>query len=185
MDAKVPTLITSRLILRQVNPTDYPSYHKNINDYEVIKYLSSKVPWPYPENGVAFYMENVVAKDLGVDRWLWGICLKEKPDEVVGAVELWRNPCPENRGFWLARKYWGQGFMSEATDKVNEYAFNHLGFDKLILSNAVGNLASRRIKEKNGARLLNIREAQFVAKEFTHAETWELTKNDWKNSLTI
>lgn len=73
------------------------------------------------------------------------------PKELIGAIELRRKGEPDNRGFWLAKKHWGRGIMTEAVIPVLEYAFNELGFEKLIFSNAVGNKRSHRIKEKTGA----------------------------------
>ena len=56
------------------------------------------------------------------------------------------------RGFWLDPAFQGRGLMTEAADRVTDYAFRHLGWPCLWLSNAQENLASRRIKEKQGAR---------------------------------
>lgn len=176
---KLPVFETKRLILKQITEADFDSYYKNINDYEIIKHLSAQVPWPYPEDGVETFIKNFVFPRLGIDRWFWCIFLKENLSEVIGAVDLWRDPIPENRGFWLARKHWGKGIMSEAVKPVNDYAFNVLNFEKLILSNAVGNLASRRIKEKDGAKLIGTRPCKFVSPDYTEAETWELLKEDW------
>lgn len=178
----IPTFETARIILKPVTENDFENYYKNINDYEVIRYLSSQVPWPYPKEGVGTFLNTHVFPFLGIDRWFWGIYLKENPSEVIGAIDLWRKPNPENRGFWLARNHWGKGIMSEATVPVTNYAFEKLGFEKLILSNAVGNIASRKIKEKAGAKFIGIRDAKFATNEFTQAETWELTKENWKKN---
>jgi RimJ/RimL family protein N-acetyltransferase len=96
---------------------------------------------------------------------------------------LWRHTTesvPENRGFWLGREFWGQGFMTEAANAVTDYAFDHLGFSKLVFSNALGNQGSRRIKEKTGARFVRVQPSRFVSDEFTESEIWELTKEDWE-----
>lgn len=176
----LPSFETRRLFLRPVTEKDFSIYYKNINDFEVIRYLSAQVPWPYPADGVEKFFKSIVFPSLGIDRWFWGIFLKENPEEVIGAVDLWRDPVPENRGFWLARKYWNKGIMSEAVSPITNYAFEKLGFDKLILSNAVGNVASRKIKEKAGAVLVGVRDAKFATGEFNQAETWELTKKNWQ-----
>jgi len=54
-----------------------------------------------------------------------------------------------------------------------------LGFEALILSNALGNIRSRRIKEKSGAKWLRNEPAAFVNPAYTEREVWELTKSDW------
>ena len=55
----------------------------------------------------------------------------------------------------------------------------NLGFDKLVFTNAVGNSRSRRIKEKTGARLVEVVPGTFVNPDFTRQEVWELTKDEW------
>ncbi len=185
MRIQPPVFKTSRLILKPVSITDIPAYQKYFVDFEVIRFLSSAVPWPYPENGVEYFLENLILPRQGIDRWCFGIYLQTKPDELIGCVDLWREPRPENRGFWLGRPFWGQGLMTEAVGPVTEYAFSELGFDVLYFSNALGNLASRRVKEKSGATLLGIRPASFVSSEFTEAELWELKKEKWMESKRI
>ena len=103
---------------------------------------------------------------------------------MIGGVDLWRVGIPENRGFWLGKPFWGQGIMTEAVTPVMDYAFNELGFDKLIFSNALGNNKSRRVKEKTGARFIGTRAAKFVDPAYNEAETWELTKGEWLKHST-
>lgn len=175
----VPTFYTDRLILKAVSAQDTSSYKKYFVNYAVISQLSSSVPWPYPEDGVEWFLNNVILPNQGKDRWVWGIFLKENPDELIGVVDLWRKGVPEHRGFWLGEPFWGHGFMNEAVGPIADFAFNHLGFEELILSNALGNLKSRRIKEKAGAEMIGIRQANFVDPDLTQAETWRLTKDNW------
>lgn len=177
--SSIPTFQTSRLILRGVTPADIPAYKKYFEDYAIISQLSAAVPWPYPENGVADYVNNVLLPVQGKERWFWSIFLKSNPTEMIGGVDLWRVGIPENRGFWLGKPFWGQGIMTEAVRPVMDYAFTTLGFDKLVFSNALGNTKSRRIKEKTGARLIGTRPAKFVDPTYTEAETWELTREEW------
>ncbi len=178
----VPTFETSRLILKQVSLSDASAWQRHFADYEVISQLAGRVPWPYPENGVADFLNNVILPAQCVSRWTWGIFLNENPEELIGVVDLWRQGCPENRGFWLGRKFWGRGIMTEAVGPVTQYAFETLGFDKLIFNNAKGNVRSRRVKEKSGARLIDVVPAKFVNPEYTEQEIWELTKEMWRQA---
>lgn len=179
--AILPVFETKRLILRGVTEADIPAYEKNFVDYEVIGPMSCAVPWPYPDGGVPDYLHTQIFPNQGRDRWVWAIFLKTSPDEAIGCVDLWRDGKPENRGFWLGRRYWGHGYMTEAVEPVMNYAFGVLGFERIILANAVGNDRSRRIKEKNGARLLRVEPAQFVNPDYTEHEVWVLTEEDWRN----
>ncbi len=176
---KLPIFETPRLFLRPVELNHLPSYERHFIDYEVIQHLSAAVPWPYPSDGVKFFLENIVLPVQGVNRWLWGIFLKESPEELIGCVDLWREGRPENRGFWLGKKFWGRGYMTEAVRPVMNYAFEFLGFEKMILTNAVGNLRSRRVKEKTGAAFKGTQSAKFVRPDYTETELWEITRDSW------
>jgi [ribosomal protein S5]-alanine N-acetyltransferase len=176
---KFASFETDRLLLNPLRLEDATDYQKHFVDYEVIQHLSANVPWPYPENGVREFLEKIILPGQGKERWTWGIFLKVAPQELIGCVDLWRKPCPENRGFWLGRKFWGQGYMSEAIRPIMDYAFNDLGFEKVFLTNAVGNERSRRVKEKSGARLIETRPAKFVGQQYNETELWELSKEAW------
>lgn len=172
-----PSFETKRLLLKPISIDDAPSYQKYFADYDVIKTLGAFVPWPYPEDGAINFIRRILLNQ-NISKWTWGIFLKENPSELIGCVDLFRGE-KENRGFWLAKKYWQKGIMWEALIPITDYAFNALGFDSLLLNNAVGNIASHKIKEKSGAQLLEIHEAKFVDPQYTHCEIWKLTKNDW------
>lgn len=175
----IPQLESERLLLRGVELSDAPSYQKHFNDYEVISQLHSNVPWPYPSNGAEAFIRDFILPRQGNNRWCWGIFLRENTSEMIGGIELWRQGNPENRGFWLGRRFWNQGIMTEAVNLVMDCAFDQLGFDKLVFSNALGNVKSRRLKEKMGARLVGVRPETFVNPTYKKAETWELNKFEW------
>jgi len=178
--AQLPVFETARLILRGITEKDAPAYEKHFINYEVISPMSYLVPWPYPRNGVLEHIRTAVIPNQCMDQWVWGICLKSAPHELIGAIWLKRQGTPSNRGFWLGKKFWRQGIMTEAARPVTDYAFDVLGFEKLVLANAVGNPASRRIKEKTGAVLLRTEAAVYVNPSYTEREVWELTNACWK-----
>ncbi|MEK7690780.1 MAG: GNAT family protein [Bdellovibrionota bacterium] len=107
------------------------------------------------------------------------MCLKEGLNELIGVIEILELQGLENRGFWLARNHWGKGLMSEAVIPVTNFAFHQIGFHKLQFGNAVGNVRSRRIKEKSHARRIGTQPFEFVDPTFTQIELWEITKDEW------
>jgi len=172
------TLKTKRLILKEITPEDIENYQKGFADYEVIRHMNGRVPWPFPKDGVKTFLESEIFPNLGQTIWQWGIFLKERPDILIGSISL-RKSDVDNRGFWLARAYWGQGYMTEAVNCINQYAFEELGFKILRFTNAKGNHRSRRIKEKTGAHLVKVTPMKAVDPQYTDQEHWELTKTDW------
>jgi [ribosomal protein S5]-alanine N-acetyltransferase len=174
-----PVFTTSRLYLRPVAASDVPTVQQLFADYEIIRHLSREVPWPYPAAGARAFVCDVVLPAQGHDRWVWAICPADSPGRLIGMVDLWRPGRPEHRGFWLARHYWGRGLMSEALVPLTNWAFDGIGYQRLILANARGNLPSRRLKEKAGARLLRTEPGEFVDPSYTEREVWELTRDAW------
>lgn len=175
-----PTYETDRLILRPFTLEDIPTYQKNFNNYEVIQHLSAAVPWPYPDDGVEYFLNNVVFPNQGKTRWDWALFLKTNPQEVIGSISFFLPGVPEHRGFWLAQNYWGMGLMTEAVAPILEFAFHTLKMESIIFSNAVGNDRSRRVKEKTGATFIETRPVKFVSPAYTESEYWELSKASWQ-----
>ena len=89
-EINLPTFQTERLVLRGVTKTDIPAYEKHFVDYEIIQHLAVHVPWPYPENGVEWFLDNSVFPTQGKTSWMWGIFEKNNSTELIGAVHLWR-----------------------------------------------------------------------------------------------
>lgn len=176
---RTPTFTTPRLRLREVRRTDIPAYEKHFIDYEVVRYLTNRVPWPYPPDGVREYLDTFVFPYLGENKWVWAITERDGADELIGIIELWRPGRPEHRGFWLGRAYWGRGYMTEAVTPVMDFAFEVAGFERLVFANAVQNRRSARVKEKTGARLLGREPARFVDPAITEHELYELTREEW------
>ena len=53
-------------------------------------------------------------------------------------------------GYRLARRYWGQGYASEAVKATVDYGFDVLGLERIVATIDPGNTASLRVAEKTG-----------------------------------
>ena len=175
----IPVLETERLILKAPTVEDAPAYYKYFADYEVIKTMGDGIPYPVPEGSLENFLKNNIIPRQGNKFWFWGIFLKEKPDEMIGSIEIWDNEDPHNQGFWIGKKFWGKGLMTEAVSAVNTYAFNELAFEKIVNYNAKGNIGSSRINKKLGAKLTGTAPSKYLDPAYTEDEIWELTKENW------
>lgn len=70
--------------------------------------------------------------------------------------------------------------MSEACDTVTDFWFNVLKFRVLRVPKAIPNVASRRISEKQGMRVIAKMERDYVGGRFP-AELWEITAEEWNS----
>ena len=72
-----------------------------------------------------------------------------------------------------------QGLMSEAVVPVTDYWFNVLGFDVMRIPKAIDNIASRRISEKTGMRVVETKDGEYVSGTLP-TEIWEITADEWR-----
>jgi len=173
-------LETSRLLLRPLQLCDAEQVQRLFPRWEIVRYLNSRVPWPYPPDGAyAFYRDVALPAVERGEAWHWTLRLKTDPDFVIGGISLERG-VEENRGFWIGTPWQGQGLMSEACDAVTDYWFVVLKFPVLRAPKAVANAASRRISEKQGMRLVGNEERDFVSGRLP-AEIWEITAEEWRH----
>ncbi len=176
-----PVLETARLILRPLEERDIPAIQRIFPQWEVVRYLNAEVPWPYPDDGAATNMAMCLGKRARNEQFYWSITLKGGDDELRGRIDMWPDDGKRHdmRGFWLDPLLHGQGLMTEAADAVTAYAFERLGWPFLYLTNAVGNVASRRVKEKQGAELLRQEPWAYVADAQGRRDVWKLTREAW------
>lgn len=87
---------------------------------------------------------------------LWAVILKETStfigqagltyQDVEGIKEL-------EIGYLLIRKYWHNGYATEAAITCKEYAFNHLNQNRVVTIIRDTNYASQRVAERVGMKI--------------------------------
>jgi [ribosomal protein S5]-alanine N-acetyltransferase len=175
----IPEGKTERLILRPLELADAPQIQELFPHWEIVKYMLSKIPWPYPADGAIQFLRDVALPQAeSGEAWHWSLRLRSDPEQLIGVINL-RKGNDTNRGFWLGLPWHGHGYMSEAAAWVNDYWFDTLGFLTLRVAKAVGNTTSRRISEKQGMRVVGIEERDYVAGRMP-AEIWEITADEWR-----
>ena len=113
------------------------------------------------------------------DEWDWTLRLKSSPQEIIGAISLIRGE-ENNRGFWLAPEWQNRGLVTKAVIAVNDFWFAVLGFSLMRIPKAFDNIASRRISEKTGMRVVGIKPDHAFVCGRLPAEIWEITADEWR-----
>lgn len=179
-----PTLRTERLVLTPLQLDDAPSIQRLFPHWEVVRYLDSHVPWPYPDDGALQFVRDIALPAIARgEAWHWVIRLADESDQAIGCVSLHDQP-DNHRGFWLSPPWQGQGYMSEACAAVNRFWFQTLGRPTMRVPKAADNLASRRISAREGMRLLRVQDGHFVSGPIRQ-ETWELTRDTWLHQQRV
>ena len=169
---------TRRLLLRPLAIEDAAPIQRLFPHWEIVRFMSDVVPWPYPADGALTYIRDIAlpAMERG-EEWHWTLRLRSAPDERVGVISL-MTQADNNRGFWLGSPWRGRGYMTEAADAVTDFWFIELGRDVLRVPKAVANEASRRISERSGMRMVRTEMRGYVSGRQL-AEVWEITRAEW------
>ena len=143
---------TARLLLRPGWAEDAPALAAAIGDERIVRNLTT-APWPYrlrdAEAFLARPLDPVLPSFLIFERTngeprLVGSCGLGR--RASGSVEL---------GYWIARRFWGRGFATEASAALVAIA-RALRLPRLQASHFLDNPASGRVLEKLGFEPLGI-----------------------------
>lgn len=175
----VPEGGTQRLLLRPLALEDAAQIQEIFPQWEIVRYLDARVPWPYPADGARQFLEHVALPAMAREEsWNWTLRLKSVPESIVGNLEL-RRGTEDHRGFWIVPACQRQGLVTEACAWVNDFWFETLRFPILRVSKAIANIASRRISEKLGMRMVGIKEKNYVC-GCLPSGIWEMTADEWR-----
>jgi ribosomal-protein-alanine N-acetyltransferase len=176
---QTPALETARLLLRPIELADAEQLQRVFPQWEVVRYLAARVPWPYPPDGAIAFLRDIALPSMARgEAWCWTLRLKSDPARIVGGIDLYTKE-NDNRGFWLVPELHGRGLMTEAADAVTDFWFEMLQFPVLRTSKAASNIASRRVSEKQGMRLVATAERDYVSGRML-SEIWEITAAEWR-----
>jgi [ribosomal protein S5]-alanine N-acetyltransferase len=172
-------LETDRLLLRPLQLSDAEQTQRLFPHWEIVKFLNSQVPWPYPSDGIFnYYRYGALPSIERGEQWHWTLRLKESPELHIGVIGLYKGEV-DNRGYWLGLPWHGRGLMTEAVIAVTDYWFDVLGFAVLRAPKAIANTPARRISEKTGMRVIWTGERDYVSGRLM-AEIWEITAGEWR-----
>ncbi len=147
---KVPTIVTKRFILRPHTKFDAQTLARNIND-RMIARNTMRIVYPYRLKNAKEWIAKLT-KDARKKQPTWRHFAIDIGGEVVGGIGFdGIEPAHKAElGYWLARKYWGRGIMTEAVRAVVRYGFTTLRFKRISAYTLTFNTSSQRVLKKNG-----------------------------------
>lgn len=152
--SKIPlvTLETERLLLRPFHTNDGPAFHAYMSDPEVARY-SSCLPFS-EELSQEIIDSNVAYAQAAPDTLPYGFAITLRLDgQLIGHCRVGRdndNPRQADIAYFLHRRYWGEGYATEAARALIDYSFEKLHLHRIIALCVPENVASRRVMEKLG-----------------------------------
>lgn len=173
-------LETQRLLLRPMVYTDAPKIYEYMQDRD-IAYNTSLIPYPYPVGAAEAWMEQTWEQAASRESYTFAVVLKAE-DRMIGSMGIGQNAA-HNRaeiGYWMGKRYWGQGYASEACRRLIQFGFEDLGLNRIQASYFTRNPASRRVMEKAGMRYEGVlRQYVFKWGEYIDLGFCSILRSEW------
>ena len=138
---------TERLLIKTPEIDDKFELTQLINDKDVIKWLSD-TPFPYTLNHAEEFIERSQQEALKQESYNFMIFQDKKMIGGIGLSEFNNKSCQV--GYWLGKKYWGNGFATEALKSISDFGFGELNLEKIYAAYKIGNEGSIRVLAKCG-----------------------------------
>ena len=161
-------LKTERLTLRPPRPDDAAELHRLINDWAVVRMLSSLV-FPYPAELMDKWIASTARElDEGTAYHLVITGDEDGRELLIGAIGLELKGPMATLGFWVAPKFWGHGVAAEAAGRIARWALANLDVERLEADVAVDNPASSAVLRRIGFRQTGKGSKEFLARGGKH-----------------
>lgn len=166
-------LETERLILREFREADAGDMVELNRDPDVIRYTGDG---PFKDIGEALHLIRNYDQYEKYSMGRLNMYLKST-GEYIGwcGLKYHTEDSLVDLGYRLHKRYWGQGYATEASIACLNYGFNTLHLDKIIATAMVENPASVAVMKKLGM--------QFSHNTQCHAApavVYVITKEEWK-----
>lgn len=126
------------------------------------------------------FVNSVVNADESSFEYVFTI---RKCGELVGLIGI-KGSDRQNKkteiGYWLSEKHQKQGIVTKSVKKLCDFAFNHLGMNRIQIKCAIGNSVSINIPKKLGFVFEGIERAGefFPGHGYTDLEVYSILKSD-------
>lgn len=157
----LPEIETERLLLRQITLSDSDGRDslEFINDYSVYRFWGlydenrdkDKSNRPIKKIHLDYHYNETMKEYKAGKELTWLIQLKNS-NKVIGEIVLYDFMLKKQAdiGYRLNKKYWNQGYGTEAARAIIQFAFDSLNLERLQIRCFKNNYPSVRIAEKLG-----------------------------------
>ena len=165
----------STCLLRPLVPADAASLALHANDRDVWLNVRDGFPHPFTLESAESYIAAAAAR---APQTSFGIVVD---GEAAGNISLRPGHDVERftaeLGYFLGRRYWGRGVMTDAVRAVTRYAFEELRLHRVFAVPYAHNAASARVLEKAGYTLEG-RMRRSVVKDGVVLDQWLYAATD-------
>ncbi|MFB6225913.1 MAG: GNAT family N-acetyltransferase [Candidatus Paceibacteria bacterium] len=144
-------LETDRLKLREFKQADAEVLAKLLDNKEVSKNIAM-IPHPYDLEDAKEFIKDCEKKARQNPRPRYNFVIESRDQgNFLGSISLDKSKKDKQvaeLGYWLAEKYWQNGYMSEAVERILKFGFEKLDLRRIEAGVYPNNIASISILEK-------------------------------------
>ena len=148
-EGNMKILETERLVLRELEPSDYRALCVILQDPEVMYAYEHA----FSDAEVTEWLERQLARYAEYGFGLWAV-LRKTGGDMIGQCGITMQAVGEQLvpevGYLFAKAFWHQGYATEAARACRNWAFETLGADKVYSMIRENNMPSRHVAERNG-----------------------------------
>jgi RimJ/RimL family protein N-acetyltransferase len=165
--------------------SDEISLQRYAND-PAVAYFLSRMPSPHTPADSRQWIGKTARMARDKSGYYFAIATREN-DEVIGVIGLRNLKLTDKKAeltYWLGRKFWGRGLMSEAVSLMLKYAFGKLGLRRVHAMVHERNTGSIKVLEKAGfTREAVYRKASFKGRRWADIYGYGMLKEEFSSSL--
>jgi len=157
-----PTIITERLLLREMLATDISQFFAIRSNKEVMERINKE---RFKTLDEAKSLMNKIANDIKMGNGImWSLCLKEDGRQIgnLSFHKIYKDHHRAELGYALLPEFHMRGIMYEAVKAVIHYGFNNMKLHTIEAMINPANTASKRILEKNGFKQEGLLKESFL-----------------------
>ncbi len=174
------TLETERLILREFEESDLQAIQEYASAPEVVRYMG----WgPNTEKDTREFLQRAFDQRQKQPRSDYGLAVVLKAENrLIGSGGIYINPDHKEAelGYCFNRRFWGQGYATEAAKAFTAFGFEKLGLHRVYATCDPANVASVRVMQKIGMqREGHLREHRWIREKWRDSYLYAILEQEW------
>ncbi len=166
---------TERLKLREYTFDDFDSLYEILSDEETMRHY----PKPFSEEKVRGWIQWNIDNYAEYGFGLWAVVLKETCEMIGDCGITIQNIDGEllpEIGYHIHKKYWRQGYGSEAAKLVRDWAFENTNYDCLYSYMKYTNIGSYSVAVANGMKKVK----EYPDEKNIISYAYAITRKEWE-----
>ncbi|MGQ0528773.1 MAG: GNAT family N-acetyltransferase [Panacagrimonas sp.] len=168
-------LHTARLTVRSLREADIAAYARIVADPAVMRFLS-RDGRPQSAADAAAYIHECIALEQRAGYARYAVDLRHS-GELIGLCGYKDLHGYIDLGWRYAQAHWNQGYATEAATQVLRHGHAVLGFERIVATALIDNIASIRVMQKLGLRFAGTEQLDWRARSVRYESTHSLNQS--------